>query len=520
MRTLRRSNSSGPAKKGGSAFGRYRALLVLILTAAAIATVPTAAAQGDIEGTVETELGVPLDGKDVVLKQQTGTSYAEVATARTDGDGSFAFPGRENGNYLVTVTHQGIPYTQHVAVRNGSETVDFEPDYVLDGGAVGGVVRSGPDQVLRGVNVTVYSDDEAVASGTTDRYGVYLLQGLEERSTFTLELERNGVTYTRSASTDTDPLTFDREDFEFTGAVSGSVEELREGSRAPAPDVDLRLLHDGTTVAEAATDAEGNYSFDDLLDREGFTVKVADEPYRMAATAPETGVDVTLFRSAPLTLKERQMYIQPAGDGGYKLQEFIMVDQESLIASSELKSFDDGVAVIDTSFTQEVPDGTSKAFISPVMGQGVEENTVITATVDNGTASMEISNFTIDLADDEQTIGTTYRLASDPEGNLQKTLTFSKGINYDTKSAMVVNRIKDGTERHGVKLTVDTANHNSTTRFDNYVLRELEPGDTVSGEVSWKTYSSDQMKGVAGAAAAVVIGIGAVIAVRRRRRSE
>lgn len=492
-----------------------------MLAAAAITSVPTAAAQGDIEGNVETDLGVPLDGKEVVLKQQTGTSYAEVATARTDEDGAFVFPGREDGNYLVAVTHQGIPYSQRVSVQDGSESVDFEPDYVLEGGAVGGVVESESGEALRGAQVTVYSEGESVASGVTDEYGVYLLQGLEERSTFTLELERNGLTYSRSVSTDTDPLTFDRENFDFTATVSGAVEELRDGSKAPAPNVDLELLHDGTTVAETATDVDGNYSFDGLLDREEFTVEVADEPYRMTATAPESGVDLTLFRSSALVIKERQMYVQPSSDGdGYQLQEYIMVDQESLVASSDLKSFEDGVAVVDTAFTQEVPVGTTKAFIAPVMGQGVEEDTVVEATVDDGTASMEITNFTVDLSDNEQTIGTTYQLTDEPEGTLQKTFEFSKGVNYDTDSAMVVNRIGDGNGRHGVALTVDTSGHNSTKRFDNYLLRELAPGDTVSGEVSWKTYSDDQVKGVAGAAAAIVIGVGAVIAVRRRRKSE
>lgn len=500
--------------------GPIGGLIIFFIAIAALSVLPTASAQANITGEVVTDLGTPVVGETIQLKKQMGNSYVDHAETTTGPDGMYSFQAQEEGNYLVTFSRNGVPYSERVNLREGDETSNFEVGYVLNGGSVGGVVTTGTEESaepVEGINVTIYEGDEAVASGTTGPYGSFLIQGLNESSMLTLELIYDGVPYERTVYTDDDPVTFDRQDFEFTQTVSGTIDVLEDREKSPADGVELALIHGSDTVETTTTDAGGNYSFEGTLDSEAYVVETLNEPYRMDAVAGSNDdISFTMYRSSPLVLKEKQVYISTGEEEGtYTVQEFIMVDQESIIASSELKSFDNGVAVVDMTFEQNMPPGTSRAFIAPVMGQGVGETTVMNATVANQTASLDITNFEIDLSDNEQTIGATYEVVTKPEGNLEKSLEFSKSVNYRTENTMVVNRISPGSGMYDVKLSVDS--DNVTKQFGNYHIRGLDRGDTITGTVTWKTYSQNQVKTILGGIAAViVVGVGLVVATRRR----
>src|ERR1700681_2081696 len=90
--------------------------LTLLVGAAPAAQTPDAAG-GAIQGVVSTQSGaIPLGGVLVSLSQGT----ADVATATSEGDGTFRFEGLKPGQYRVTAKMEGFePMSAPVAVSTG-----------------------------------------------------------------------------------------------------------------------------------------------------------------------------------------------------------------------------------------------------------------------------------------------------------------------------------------------------------------------------------------------------------------
>jgi len=196
-----------------------------------------------------------------------------------------------------------------------------------------------------------------------------------------------------------------------------------------------------------------------------------------------------------------------------------MLDQESIIANSDLKKIEDGVATVDFTFEQDMPEGTEISFISSMMVQGVETDTTLNATIANETAVLRITNFKVNLAKGTQSIGATYKVRKTPAGGpLQKSLSFDKEMEYRTLSTLVYNRMNEAEGKYGLDFQLVSHPAGEQDKFGVHRLGELNQGEKVSGKVAWQTYSTDRLKKVgAGALFALLVVGGLMLAVRRRR---
>lgn len=500
--------------------------VLLVFLASAAATPVSAAEQEQVKGKITTGLDIPVTDQKLTLKKQANDTYETIATTTTNSDGEYSFTLTERGDYLVTFTRNGIPYSRHFRFTGFGETIDFDVPIVNDEGTIAGYVQKGEKDnpsPINGIKVTVIRAGEIVETTKTGENGAYIVTGLDPGSPYTVEITRNGFKYQRQIETDDDPLTFQRQDFDFTASLKGNVEEMVEGEKSTAEDVPILLKHgDSTAYKNTQTDAEGTYEFANLLKGETYRVEVVNEPYTAEAIVKGATEmkNITLYRSSPVKLTEKQMFIMTQeGKNKFGLQEFLMLDPESVIANGDIEKFESGVATVDFTLRQPVPENTERVLISPMMGQGVGEDTELNASLDKSTntAVLKIDNYKVDISQGDHSIGATYRFTREPKGFLNKQIDVKTELMYDSGGVLLYDRIPSGNGTYNKK-TINLVGLDTTqNQYGVYRLVNMSKGDTVHTRIKWRTYSDEDLKklGAGVTAIAVVIVIGAVYLRRR-----
>lgn len=217
---------------------------------------------GNLGGTVTDDNGSAVAGAKVVLKSADGKQ--EIDSTETGADGTYEFAGIRPGEYLVEVAKT----SEYGAA---SETAQVDPGVKnnrdirvnrADGGVEGTVVDENGNAVAN-ATVTIYGDgvEEELS---TNAEGKFALTGLRPGNyrvevAATTEYGATAGTFTvEPGSTATLTLEVNRNKSTVSGQVSDDAHQVIEGADVTITDVE------GTVVATETTDADGNFTVENL----------------------------------------------------------------------------------------------------------------------------------------------------------------------------------------------------------------------------------------------------------------
>lgn len=258
----------------------FVSVLIVILTFIPSSAV---AADGDISGTVENEIGQSIDGATVTLNDDSST-----ITSTTDSSGFYEFKDISYGTYEITIEHpkysSNNPETVVVSTTNSPVTRDFNPESdnpvirktgyvsgsILSSSASEDPIDSGP---ITGSNIEIVShseDDESGISGTSlepeitasgSTYNITIPTG-----DVSVKVTQDGYSENISDVKSVGNNEVRDKDIKLTGrttTVNGKIENTR-GDPIQNANVTVETNYDiypGLTEIEDVSDASGEYSF-------------------------------------------------------------------------------------------------------------------------------------------------------------------------------------------------------------------------------------------------------------------
>jgi len=195
-----------------------------------------------------------VNGANVVLSQN-GTT---IATTTIGATGSYTFPSVANGTYTVTPSQTGVsfsPTSQSVSVAGGPATVPAFTATAQTWTMSGSIT---PASLASGATVTLSQSGTTIATATADANGGYSFTSVAN-GTYTVTPTLSGISFSPTSQSVT--VSGNTTVPNFTAAaqtwtVSGSI---TPGTIASGSTV--TLSQNGTTVATATADVNGNYSF-------------------------------------------------------------------------------------------------------------------------------------------------------------------------------------------------------------------------------------------------------------------
>ena len=261
--------------------------------------------------------------KDITV-ELLGPDGAVIATTTTDTDGNYSFTRLPAGDYTVKVTKAGaianLDQTEDpdgtkdhtsgvVQVNHDSPSVQnvnfgYATNYTIKGTIYRDADRSESledgEKLYQGVTVDLLDNaGNVVATTTTDAHGAYAFTNLEE-GTYKVRVRKEGPIVDLDQTEDPDAtkdntsgdITLElndpiKENVNFgyisNNSISGTVyrddnrSNSLNGGEAGYPEQTVQLLDkDGSVIATTKTDANGNYSFDNLPDGT-YSVKVVKD---------------------------------------------------------------------------------------------------------------------------------------------------------------------------------------------------------------------------------------------------
>jgi hypothetical protein len=216
-----------------------------------------------IAGQVTDEQGFGMNGVTLSLG-----GLQQALTTLTDADGNFIFAGLPtSGSYSLTPTQTHFlftPASSSFEIVSGDQTASF---YATEAYSISGRVTQSNGPSIPGVNVTLTGSRNG--SAVTDINGDYSFTNLPANGSYTVTPSRPGYTY-RQQSKSFDGLSSDRTaDFTETIGINGRI--MDEGGQGIS---DVTLILGGSANLNTTTDADGNYSFDDLAEFNGYAYTV------------------------------------------------------------------------------------------------------------------------------------------------------------------------------------------------------------------------------------------------------
>jgi hypothetical protein len=217
-----------------------------------------------LSGVVTNTLNENAPVADVTVVVSNGT---DEVSATTDEEGKYSVTVPEfAGTFSVSVVREEATIFTKADYQFASKAdelnleVAFEPEYEF---TVSGYVSDEFYNELPGATVTVKAD-EAIQSATTDEEGGYTISFVGTARTYTIEFAAEGfesesleVTLSadkRAAYEQDAVLRFTDRTATLSGVVTNSM------TNAGFEGVNVQLLKNGAVVAEATTDADGQYS--------------------------------------------------------------------------------------------------------------------------------------------------------------------------------------------------------------------------------------------------------------------
>ncbi len=232
-----------------------------------------------ISGKVTDALNNPIDGVTVNLLQ----AGSAVATVTTAADGTYVFPGLQNGSYTIKPDNTDYVFNpesyDNVSTENALSIggKNFTCNVIIVRGLVTNVVLPpGISAPLAGVAITATPTDPtkpdlAATSGADGSFSLPLLNGVA----YVINFSKTGyrpVDYSFAADSvnntlETVRMLQDPGQTTGNGDASGKIVNAFDGEDAPGLTINLRgemNTTTGTPIATATTDATGGYSFTDI----------------------------------------------------------------------------------------------------------------------------------------------------------------------------------------------------------------------------------------------------------------
>ena len=276
----------------------------------------------EVTGTVEVPDGTEAGGLTLRLFDPEGN---QVGTTQTNADGSYSFENLAtyDGYRLQLDRPPGLtsdtPLTRTVDLSEEDQTENFTLRAIVPVPVSGRVTVAG--EPLSGVTITLRDDGgTVVGTATTDSTGEYFFDQVEPGNDYTLTvtvpdgfiLDSPGVITFDVPEDSEEPIT--EQNFLLTaapapptGSASGTVRDQEAGTDPPVAGVLITVAGPDDAEYEVRTDADGNWSLDDLPPGD----------YTATVTAPD-GSEVVGAASIPFTI--------PA-DGGDRTDLDFLVDQ-------------------------------------------------------------------------------------------------------------------------------------------------------------------------------------------------
>jgi len=241
----------------------------------------------DFNGTLKTHTiggrvavaGTALPGVTVML----GSS--QTASTNTDAAGNYSFPNvPAGGNYTVTPSRAHYTFNAaSLAFNNLSAPQTGNFNATPNTYNLSGRVTDGANNALSGVTITVSGAQSKVA--TTDANGNYSIIGLNGGGDYTVTPSRTNYTFAPAS------LSFNNLSANQTGNFTATLNNytlggrIGDGANSGLGGVNVTL--DGGKSATTTTDANGNYSFTNLLAGANYTVtpQLADYTFAPASAS-------------------------------------------------------------------------------------------------------------------------------------------------------------------------------------------------------------------------------------------
>ncbi len=251
---------------------------------------------GTISGTVTNAVSTnPIAGAIINVY----SDQLVLATALTDPNGNYEIPNLSPGNYIVTASKDTFQ-TQFVGatVTAGATTVVNFALLTPPGTISGTVTDAITTDPIEGATVSVFSGRTFIAKALTDVNGQYSIPDLMPGQ-YTV-IARTGTIYqaaAQGASVVGNMTT--TVDFALQlnpGTISGTV--TNETNAAPIPGATILVLSNFTLIGTALTDANGNYSINDLAPGNYIVIASAPNFDNSAVGATVTTSNTTIVNFA------------------------------------------------------------------------------------------------------------------------------------------------------------------------------------------------------------------------------
>ncbi len=307
-------------------------------------------------------------------------SLSGVSTASTvaDANGNYTFSGLANGSYTVKPSLTGYTFTpasQGVTINGASQTaINFTAQPVVTTFSIAGTISPSAG----GSGATVALSGASTASTVADANGNYAFTGLANGA-YTVTPSKTGYTFapvgqsvTVNGASQTG-INFTAQAVVGTWSISGTISPVIGGSGAT-------VTLSGASSATAVTDANGNYTFNNLANG-SYAVSPSEggytfSPLTQSVTISNANVSAVNFTAAA-SLNSIQQDVGTSQDGA-KASSTIVSPVFSTAASNELI-----LAFIATDYISG-----ANTTVKNVAGGGLTWTLVQRANVQSGSAEI------------------------------------------------------------------------------------------------------------------------------------
>ncbi|WP_343249466.1 carboxypeptidase regulatory-like domain-containing protein [Diplocloster hominis] len=223
----------------------------------------------ELKGTITDVNGNPVEGANVVVKDDTGNVLGQDTT---DRNGKYTITNVPDGNHEVTVDKEGKKQTGSVEIKDKGQTIDGTDDVQLPvGGAeVGGTVTDVNGKPVEGAEVVIKDQKgQELGRDTTDADGQYHISNVPDGS-HDLTAKKDGKTETVNVYISQNGQTVEKEQntkLQVGGASVGGTITDADGKPIEGAWVTVKDKND-TELGRGKTDQNGQYEITNIPDGE------------------------------------------------------------------------------------------------------------------------------------------------------------------------------------------------------------------------------------------------------------
>ena len=314
----------------------------------------------DVTGTITDVNGKPVEGAEVVVKDETGK---ELGRDTTDGNGDYTIPNVPDGTHDVTIEKDGKTETGKVEITGNGQNVSGTDDVQLPvGGAdVGGNVTDVNGKPVVGAEVVIKDQDgKELGKDTTDANGDYQIPNVPDGS-HTITVEKDGKTETGSVDIAGGGQNVDGDknaQIQVGGAsVEGTITD-KDGN--PISDAEVTVKDEnGKELGKDKTDQNGHYEITNIPDGE-HSLTVDKDGKANTSDLKVEGEKVTEVNGQKGEKPDISTNL------GAEISGTLTNDQNDPVSGAQITAKDDKGTTLDTDVTDEngryhienLPDGT------------------------------------------------------------------------------------------------------------------------------------------------------------------